>query len=61
MENIIFKIQRLLALSKSSNENEAQNAMIMAQRLLILSNILFLNDDDKNIDLFECMQVRIRL
>ncbi len=35
MENIISKVQRLLALSKSSNENEAQNAMMMAQRLLI--------------------------
>lgn len=35
MEDVIYKIQRLLALSKSSNENEAQNAMIMAQRLLI--------------------------
>ncbi|MCI1478100.1 MAG: DUF2786 domain-containing protein [Clostridium beijerinckii] len=35
MEDIIFKIQRLLALSKSSNENEAQNAMMMAQRLLV--------------------------
>lgn len=35
MEDVIYKIQRLLALSKSSNENEAQNAMMMAQRLLI--------------------------
>lgn len=35
MNEIISKIQRLLALSKSSNENESQNAMIMAQRLLI--------------------------
>ncbi|EES50919.1 UNVERIFIED_ORG: hypothetical protein B2H98_08060 [Clostridium botulinum] len=35
MEDIILKIQKLLALSKSSNDNEAQTAMMMAQRLLI--------------------------
>lgn len=35
MDNIILKIQKLLTLSKSSNDNEAQNAMMMAQRLLI--------------------------
>lgn len=35
MEDIILKIQKLLALSKSSNENEAQNAMLKAQKLLI--------------------------
>lgn len=35
MEDIILKIQKLLALSKSSNENEAHAAMMMAQRLLI--------------------------
>lgn len=35
MDNIILKIQKLLELSKSSNENEAQNAMTTAQRLLI--------------------------
>lgn len=37
MENteIILKIQKLLALSKSSNKNEAQNAMLKAQKLLI--------------------------
>ena len=34
-ENIILKIKKLLALGKSSNENEAQNAMIKAQKLLI--------------------------
>lgn len=34
MEDIILKIKKLLALSKSSNEHEAQNAMIMAQKLL---------------------------
>lgn len=35
MKDIILKIQKLLALSKSSNENESQNAMMMAQRLLV--------------------------
>lgn len=34
-KEIIIKIQKLLALSKSSNENEAQNAMLKAQKLLI--------------------------
>ncbi|WP_294363808.1 DUF2786 domain-containing protein, partial [uncultured Clostridium sp.] len=32
---IIVKIKKLLALSKSSNENESQNAMLKAQKLLI--------------------------
>ena len=35
MEEIILKIQKLLALSKSSNQNEAQNAMLKAQKLLM--------------------------
>lgn len=35
MEEIIYRIQKLLALSKSANENEAQNSIMMAQRLLI--------------------------
>lgn len=35
LEDTMFKIQKLLALSKSSNENEAQNAMLKAQSLLI--------------------------
>ncbi|WP_307993044.1 DUF2786 domain-containing protein [uncultured Clostridium sp.] len=35
MEDIIIRIQNLLALSKSSNENEAQNAIMMTQKLLI--------------------------
>lgn len=34
-KEIIIKIQKLLALSKSSNQNEAQNAMLKAQKLLI--------------------------
>lgn len=33
-DEIIIKINKLLALSKSSNENEAQNAMLKAQMLL---------------------------
>lgn len=32
---VIIKIQKLLALSKSSNQNEARNAMLKAQKLLI--------------------------
>lgn len=37
MENreVILKIKKLLTLSKSSNENEAQNAMLKAQKLLV--------------------------
>lgn len=35
MNQAIEKIQKLLALSKSSNSNEAQSAMLMAQRLMI--------------------------
>lgn len=34
-KEIIIKIQKLLALSKSPNQNEAQNAMLKAQKLLI--------------------------
>lgn len=34
-ENIILKIKKLLALTKSKNENESQNAMMKVQRLLI--------------------------
>lgn len=35
MEEIILKIQKLLATSKSPNENEAHSAMMLAQKLLI--------------------------
>ena len=34
MEDVILKIQKLLAVGKSPNRNEAQNAMIIAQKLL---------------------------
>lgn len=33
--DVMLKIQKLLALSESSNENEAKNAMLKAQQLLI--------------------------
>ena len=38
-EEIIVKIKKLLALSKSSNLNESQNAMLMAQRLMLKHKI----------------------
>jgi hypothetical protein len=38
-ETIIEKIQKLLALSTSSNENEAASALAKAQKLLLLHNI----------------------
>lgn len=34
MEDVILKIQKLLAVSKSPNQNEAHNAMMIAQKLL---------------------------
>jgi len=37
--DIIVKIQKLLALSESSNENEAKNAMLKAQQLLVKNKI----------------------
>lgn len=36
---VIIKIKKLLALSKSTNKNEAQNAMLKAQQLLIKHKI----------------------
>lgn len=50
MEDVIYKIQRLLALSKSSNENEAQNAMMMAQRLLIKYKLSIKDVEEYNKD-----------
>lgn len=38
-DKIINKIQKLLALASSKNENEAQAAMLMAQKLMALHNI----------------------
>lgn len=54
MEDIILKIQKLLALSKSSNENEAHNAMIMAQRLLIKYKLSI-----KDIDQYENQNIKV--
>ena len=38
-ENIILRIRKLLELSKSSNINESQNAILKAQELLIKHNL----------------------
>lgn len=38
-DKIINKIQKLLALASSKNENEAQTAMLMAQKLMAIHNI----------------------
>lgn len=38
-ENIISKVQKLLALSGSSNDHEAQSSLMMAQRLLAKYNL----------------------
>lgn len=38
-DKIINKIRKLLALASSKNENEAQSAMLMAQKLMALHNI----------------------
>ncbi len=54
MDNIKLKIQKLLALSKSSNENEAQNAIMMAQKLLLKHKLSLKEVEDyskTNIDL----------
>lgn len=39
MNDVILKIQKLLALSESSNENEAKNAMLKAQQLLVKNKL----------------------
>lgn len=54
MDNIILKIQKLLALSKSSNDNEAQNAMMMAQRLLIKYKLSM-----KDIEQYENQDIKV--
>lgn len=38
-DKIINKIRKLLALASSKNENEAQSAMLMAQKLMAIHNI----------------------
>lgn len=48
-ENIILRrVQKLMALSTSSNTNEAEQAMIKAQQLLLKHNIETKYIDDKN-------------
>ncbi|MFR2890971.1 MAG: DUF2786 domain-containing protein, partial [Clostridium butyricum] len=54
MEDIILKIQKLLALSKSSNENEAQNAMLKAQQLLIKHKLSL-----KDVELYSCENIKV--
>lgn len=49
-EKIIDKIRKLLALATSSNENEAQNAMLMAQKLMAQHNIEMSQVEDAPVD-----------
>ena len=48
MENIINKISKLLALSKSVNENEGKNALMLAQKLLLKHNLSMADVEIKN-------------
>lgn len=45
-DKIIDKIRKLLALASSKNENEAQSAMLMAQKLMAIHNIEMSQVDD---------------
>lgn len=45
-EDIIVKIKKLLALSKSSNPNESRNAMLMAQKLMMKHKIAMKEVED---------------
>jgi len=54
MEDTILKIQRLLALSKSTNENEAHNAIMMAQRLLIKHKLSM-----KDVEQYKLQDIRV--
>ena len=45
-EQVIEKIRKLLNLSQSSNENEAQSAMLMAQKLMAQYNIAMSQVED---------------
>lgn len=54
VEDIILKIQKLLALSKSSNENEAQNAMLKAQQLLIKHKLSL-----KDVELYSSENIKV--
>lgn len=49
-EKVIDKIRKLLALATSSNENEAQSAMLMAQKLMAQHNIEMSQVEDAPID-----------
>jgi hypothetical protein len=58
--NVFRKVQKLMALSGSSNQNEAEQAMIKSQQLLLKHNIessfLSNDDDDEKIFLKRIMQ-----
>ena len=49
-EKIIDRIRKLLALATSSNENEAQSAMLMAQKLMAQHNIEMSQVEDAPVD-----------
>ena len=49
-EKVIDKIRKLLALATSSNENEAQSAMLMAQKLMAQHHIEMSQVEDAPID-----------
>lgn len=49
-EKVIDKIRKLLALATSSNENEAQSAMLMAQRWMAKYNIEMSQVEDAPVD-----------
>lgn len=55
-DDMILKIKKLLALSKSSNEHESQNAMIMAQKLLIKHKISMNEVDSYDIETFNILE-----
>lgn len=50
--SVLRKVQKLMALSSSSNENEAEQAMIKSRQLLLKHNIdsTYIKDDKNNID-----------
>lgn len=51
MEDIILKIRKLLALSKSSNEHESHNAMMMAQKLLVKHKLTLKEVEESEINI----------
>ena len=46
--NVLRKVQKLMALAASSNKNEAEQAMIKSQQLLLKHNIDFRNNEDED-------------